>query len=256
MSMFDHYCKYCREFFEFKDGFDSHVQMCAFYHGPKFERERKLDSCKKIPSSENQHILVQYLFNKVEKLEKDVLRLKGLSVTRKRRVILEWLQRPDYPKPSLPFHEWSKTIPVSYEHLKCVFDGDITDGMKRSLTDFFSYSGPFPICCFTQKAGTIYIWTTNEENEESHWTIMSPRDFTRFVNRLSHSFLATFLNWQRENSRIIRSSEENKERNILYMRKINGLGVHYEERRQSELKKWLFQHIARNFEHDIEYDYV
>jgi len=85
---------------------------------------------------------------------------------------------------------------------------------------------------------------------------MSHADFIRFVNRLSHSFLATFLNWQRDNAVMIRSSEENKDRNIQYMRKINGLGKAYEERRQSELRKWLFQHIARNFEHDVEYDYV
>jgi len=256
MSLPDHYCKYCREFFKFKEEFDLHAVGCEWVYGPRYKKERSLDSIKKLPSAQDQYKLIQLLCDKVSKLERDVLRLKGLSVTRKRRVILEWLQRPERHAPSLPFHQWSRTIAVSYEHLKGVFDGDITDGMKRALTDVFSYSGHFPICSFTQKAGTIYLWSTSEDNEEPHWLIMSHADFIRFVNRLSHSFLATFLNWQRDNAVMIRSSEENKDRNIQYMRKINGLGKAYEERRQSELRKWLFQHIARNFEHDVEYDYV
>jgi len=256
MSLFNHHCKYCREFFEFKEGYESHLQMCAFYNGPKFEKERNLDSVKKLPSPQSQHLLVQYLFNKVEKLEKDVLRLKGMSVTRKRRVILEWLQRPDRPKPNLPFHEWSKTIAISYDHLNEVFEGDITDGMKRTLTDVFSYSGPFPICSFTQKAATIYIWNTTEEDDDPRWMIMTQRDFARFISRLSHSILVTFLKWQQDNAHMIRSNELNKERNIQYMRKINGLGQRHEERRQTELKQWIFKHIARDFEHDIEYDYM
>jgi hypothetical protein len=256
MASSENYCKYCCRYFKFKDLYEQHNVTCEFFYRRSRARDRELDGHEKLPTPQEQFKLIQYLTLKVSKLENDVLRLKGLTVTRKRRVILEWLQNSGKPTPTLTFHEWSKTLDVSYEHLNGVFEGDITDGMKRMLVEVFSYEGTAPICCFTQKAGTIYIWSTCEDEPEPHWMVMPHADFVRFVNRLSHTFLRTFLNWQRDNAELIRSSEENKEKNIQYMRKINGLGQAYEERRQSELRKWLFVKIARDFEHDVEYDYV
>jgi len=256
MASSENYCKYCCRYFKFKDLYEQHNVTCEFFYRRSRARDRELDGHEKLPTPQEQFKLIQYLTLKVSKLENDVLRLKGLTVTRKRRVILEWLQNSGKPTPSLTFHEWSKTLDASYEHLNGVFEGDMTDGMKRMLGDVFSYEGTAPMCCFTQKAGTMYIWSTCEEDPEPHWMVMPHADFVRFVNRLSHTFLRTFLNWQRDNAELIRSSEENKEKNIQYMRKINGLGTAYEERRQSELRKWLFVKIARDFEHDVEYDYA
>ena len=50
--------------------------------------------------------------------------------------------------------------------------------------------------------------------------------------------------------------EEAKEANILYMYKINGCGVSYEDRRRSESKRILFQKIAQDFTQNVIYEYL
>jgi hypothetical protein len=52
------------------------------------------------------------------------------------------------------------------------------------------------------------------------------------------------------------SSDEEKDKNVDYMRKINGLGRAYEDRRRSELRKWLFCLLENDFKEMVEWDFV
>ena len=57
----------------------------------------------------------------------------------------------------------------------------------------------------------------------------------------------TFLQWQLENNELIQSSEEEKEKNISYMHKINGLGENYEQKRRNQLKNWIYSSFSKEF---------
>jgi hypothetical protein len=80
----------------------------------------------------------------------------------------------------------------------------------------------------------------NTEDSVVKWRIMTADDFDRWMERLSNRFMQVFLEWQVQNSHIISSSMED-------MRKINGLSRAHEERRRSELRKWLFTYVAKDF---------
>jgi len=280
-----HFCKFCNRYFRFKDLYDQHNITCEYFYRRTRDREREMDTYEKLPSPHDQFKLIQYLVLQVNKLQKEVIKLKGDTISKKRKIILEWLHSPCSPIPMTSFQQWIKLIPVEYTHLLKVFEGDLTDGMKLCLSDYFKKNAAFtgvnmssglgsgvdisvstsasenvtvvPICAFLQKSGTIYIWSDLDvEGGISRWCILSNDEFDKWINRLAHRFLQEFIQWQMDNSERIHSNDEEKEKNIEYMRKINGLGKIYEDRRRSELRKWLFSFLAKDFTHMVDYDFV
>jgi hypothetical protein len=250
------YCRYCNRHFKFKDLCDQHTISCEFLYRSKTQRDRDTDLLESLPTPQEQFKLIQHLMCKVASMEKEILKLKGVSVTRKRKVILEWLNSPSGPKPAMLFNVWGKDTEVSFEHLQSVFEpgNDITDGMKSCLRDYCVKNTPIPICSFTQKSNTLYIWTSDGDNPQ--WRTLDATAYTKWIDRIAHRFLESFLKWQFANAHTIRATEEAKDQNISNMRKINGCGHAHEERRRNELRKWIFSHIAQDFIHNVEYECV
>ena len=60
-------------------------------------------------------------------------------------------------------------------------------------------------------------------------------------------FLQIFLQWQIENSELIQSSQEEKDKNISYMHKMNGLGDVDENKRRNQLKNWIYTSFSKEF---------
>jgi hypothetical protein len=160
--------------------------------------------------------------------------------------------------PSLSLVDWTKETPVSAQHLSVVFSVDLVEGMKTAISAHLdSYRGRVPpICAFHQKPGTLFVYhkprssdPAGHDVEDSvvKWRIMTADDFDRWMERLSNRFMQVFLEWQVQNSHIISSSMEEKEKNLENMRKINGLSRTHEERRRAELRKWLFTYVAKDF---------
>jgi hypothetical protein len=176
-------------------------------------------------------------------------------------MILDWLQSSSNRSiiPSLSLVDWTKETPVSAQHLSVVFSVDLVEGMKTAISAHLdSYRGRIlPICAFHQKPGTVFVYhkprlvdgsdDDNTGDSTVKWRIMTADDFDRWMERLSNRFMQLFLEWQVQNSHIISSSMEEKEKNLDNMRKINGLSRAHEERRRGELRKWLFTYLAKDF---------
>lgn len=252
-----HRCTYCMRQFHFKDLLQRHVATCEFFYRRRRERERDEDMVEILPSAQDQYKVIQYLMMQVATLQQEVKSLKGTALARKKRILMQWLQGMSGPKPDLPFLDWIRTIPVTFDHIEQVFRGDLTDGMKSCIRDWIVGSGQsnheHPLYAFVQKPGTIYVWTVVEDGGFPQWTFLTTELFERWMNRLAHRFLQEFIQWQMVNSETIHATEEGKEQNIEYMRKINGLGASYESRRRSELRKWLYLLLAKEFV-QVEYE--
>ena len=257
-----YYCKYCSRHFRFKDLYDQHNVTCEFFYRKRRVRERENETHEALPTQQEQYKLIQYLALQVTRQQKEIDRLKGSVLQRKRKVILDWLRGSSAPIPTLTFQEWIRTIPVTFDHLEPVFQGDLTDGMKQCLLGYLAtVNGVLPICAFNQKAGTIYIWSSSGSGETDpssppSWRLLDSEEFERWMNRLAHRFLQEYIKWQMANSEKIHSTEEEQEKNIQSMRKINGLGKAHEDRRRSDLRKWLYSALARDFLQCVDYDFV
>lgn len=273
-----YFCMFCSRRFHFKDLFDQHNITCEFFYKSRRDKQRESESTEPLPTAQEQYKLIQFLSLQVNKLQKEVIRLKGSTVVKKRKVILEWLQSGAAPLPTCAFEDWIKQMlgSVSLDDLQCVFRGDLTDGLKNCIKTYISSEtidgNVVPMCAFKQKPGTIYVWckTTVQEVRKQNtaiegvsasmcacaWSMMQVEQFDRWINRLAHRFLQVFIEWQMTNSALIHSCDEEKEKNVDYMRKINGLGRAYEDRRRGELRKWTFCLLERDFKEMVEWDFV
>lgn len=190
------------------------------------------------------------LYDKIAKQQVDIDVLKkekSMNLTRKRKLILEYINKPFWSNPTISFEKWIRTIPISYSDLQHMFNHDVVNGIQHCLKKYCN-TPLLPICCFIQKPNTIYIWTSSEENQPCKWVIMDPTKYKIWMDRMIHQFLQTFLQWQMEHTHIIQSNEEEKEKNLSYMHKINGLGEQYEYRRRQQLRNWIYETFSKEFE--------
>lgn len=249
-------CKYCSRTFQFRDLYERHYYWCEFIWQGARNRLREAESYEQIPNPTDQFHMMQTMLVKIAKLEKEVAQLRNTSLVRKRIAIIQFLEKNTQFLPTISFQEWIRSIPVSFEDLDHVFTVDLIEGMKHSITRLLSSSdgSVLPICSFQQKKDTLYIYsqTTNVETGETikKWVILSPEEWDRWINRFAHKFLQEFIQWQLVNSEKIHSSEQEKEKHVEYMRKINGLGKTYEDRRRGEFRKWLYNQFAKDIQID------
>jgi len=193
---------------------------------------------------------VTKLYDKIAKQQVDIEGLKkekSMNLTRKRKLILEYINKPFWSKPNTTFEKWTRSITISYSDLPHMFNHDVVNGIQHCLQKYCN-TPLLPICCFIQKPNTIYIWTSTEETQTCRWVIMTPIQYKTWLNRMVHQFLQTFLQWQMDNTHMIQSNENEKEKNISYMHKLNGLGEQYENRRRQQLRNWIYETFSRDFE--------
>ena len=244
----NNYCKICDRSFRFKDVYDQHVPTCEFFSKCKKEHDRDTELFENLPSFQEQYKLIQYLTLQVSKLQKEVDALKDTMLIKKRRLIIDWLHSPANYVPTYSFVEWTKLIHVDQDHLQFVFANGLAEGMKQCIHSHLDRVSNAPVRAFTQKPGTLYLFVKDQETEVSSWKMATGEDLDRWMDRLSHRFLQEFIKWQLENADLINSCETEKEKNLEYMQKINGVGKQSEDRRKSEIKKWLYVQLEKNIE--------
>jgi hypothetical protein len=251
-------CIYCQREFRHQDLYAQHFITCQWFFKSRRNRDREIESFETLPSAQDMYRLMQHLALQVSSLQAEVVQLRQITHAKKRKMILEWLQSPSNPSVccSLSFVDWIKQTPVSMEHLQHVFSVDLVEGMKMVISAHLAASSgsAIPIRAFHQKPGTLFVYhkpamvdSITQEDSVLKWRIMTADDFDRWMDRLGTRFLQEFLKWQMENADTIRSSMEEKEKNLDNMRKINGLSKSHEERRRNELRKWLFTRLAVDF---------
>ena len=233
-------CVNCNRQFRFKDLYDQHAVTCDFLFKSRKEKDRETDAFERLPSPHEQYKLIQNLYLQINKLQKEVESMRGQVVVRKRKEIIDFLQSKSNPIPVMTFLEWSKTVVISKEMLETVFVKSLNDGIRESITNFVIIDNP-PIRAFSQKKGTIYIYEKMEgESEKSCWRVLSIDEFDRWIDRIMHKFLQVFVTWQLEHMKVLNSNDEQKDKNLEYMQKINGNGQ-TDDRRKNELRKWFYE---------------
>jgi len=201
---------------------------------------------RQLQSIQNVVYLLQEKCTKQQQQIDELKKEKHMSLSRKRKIILEYINKPFWPKPSTTFETWIRNISINRQDLKHMFEHDLVNGIKHCLERYCNIP-LLPICCFIQKPNTIYIWS-NDISEQPKWILLDTNKYETWLNRMSHLFLQTFLQWQMDNSETLQSNEEEKEKNISYMHKINGLGDKYEKKRHLQLRNWIYDTFSREFE--------
>jgi len=261
-----HYCKYCNRNFTFKDIYDNHALTCAFFYKTKREKERDLESFERLPNPQEMYKLVQHLMNECTHLKREVTKLRTNANMRKTRIVVDWLNSSANPIPNIPFLEWTKQFVASRKYLEHVYLRDLTEGIKMMLDEvLLDKVKVLPIRAFTQKPGRIYVYTIKlkdpvldqDQNQNldqdqdfaiiNEWTSITVPEFEKWIASLSKILLREFCVMQMENKVKIFSNDDEKDKNIIFMMKMNG-GKTSDERRAQDIKKWLFTKIEQDIQ--------
>jgi len=243
-------CRFCDRKFKFKDLYEQHVVTCEYLYQSKNTKDRNIDVIEHLPSAQEQFKLIQHLALQIARVQKEVELLRGNMNIRKKKLVIEWLNSNANPAPLVTFNEWSKLIQINDSHLSTVFSLGLTAGIKKAVESYLEYSSIPPIQAFKQKAGTFYIYDKTEgiDSEESsvlRWRALNTDENDRWIDLIMHKFLQKFIQWQLINMDLSNSCETDKDRFLDYMQKING-GGQTDDRRKSELRKWLFGVLEQN----------
>lgn len=249
-----HTCSYCARTYRLVENYNKHIITCEFFHKSQLQSQDDFQlSVETMPSPREMFLLMRELAHKCSTLEQDVANLKQIVYVRQKKQITEWLNQHRISPSPPSFVEWYETIYITMDHLQRVFDYDLTEGIKYTVGHAIQCSMiRRPISAFSQRSGSIYIYQKQPESEVHGWRVSANEDLERMVHCLERKFLITFVKWQKENQARTAQSEELKDREIMYMIKINGSKITL-ERRTADVKKWMFSHIEENLEKTVEF---
>jgi hypothetical protein len=216
----------------------------------------------KIPSMPELFRLVQELTVKIDKQEKEISRLKNYVQVKQKKVIVDILNSPAHT-PLQTFEQWWRSFKIDDEHLDRVFKYDLNEGIKMVIEQNVNENKKniLPIRCFTQKPNIYYIYSLDDKTNHYMWKNMGQSELEMMLMYLSQEFLRVFLKWKKvhmakeqdESEEYNDQDEDKNAKELMYMMKINGMGTS-PEKRQSEIKKWLFTFLEENAQ-NIEYEY-
>jgi len=242
------YCKYCNHHWKVQRDYDKHLNCCEYFYHLRRNPQPEMDEHGvKIPSAREMFRYMQELSLRLERTEKEVVKLKAQLNTRQKKAIIEWLNQPSQI-PANTFEDWYKACEVNESHVLCVGERDLTVGMQMSINEFLGANSCRPIRTFTQKPNMFYVYSRDGGTEavlpEPRWRIMSNEQMDGMLLHISQLFVREFLKWQKKQSQEEKSERES-EKEILFMMKINGARTPAEKRVQ-EIKKWMFPKLEEN----------
>lgn len=236
----NHSCIYCDRAFRFKDLYEQHRVTCEYFYKEKKEKDREQEIFETLPSPQETYKLIQSLMLKCNQLEKEVGELKRVSNTRIKKKVSESISH----MPSDSWKEWMKRTNINDIHLQRVYKEDLLEGIKYYISDLIRETGANELPFYSSKEtpNILFVYSVFEESSKSHWKKVNANEFEKAINEIAHRFLQEFTKMQNENIDKICSNNEEREKNIVFMMKINTMKT-TTEKRSNEIKKWLISKV-------------
>jgi hypothetical protein len=255
-------CKYCFQKWQKRENMEKHAIMCGFWHRSSKIHEDDYDTTPTV--SELFKVVKEFAY-KCEKLQKRVDQLENRNNTRQKKQILDYLQERPAPISAIDLF---RTFTITREHLEIVFEDDLTAGIKACIKSHIQKHPSFPICAFTQKTNTLYVYDIVSMNDTSEsgaikWHIITTVELDKLISILSFKFLQAFVVWKKENCPKVETeviyelndddehnshnqaaNEQIKQQQQTYMIKINGQRVN-EDKRRNDIKQMLYTNLHK-----------
>jgi hypothetical protein len=239
-------CKICTKEFLTKTKLDHHIPTCTWLHVPRKTKEEETEKIEsRLTDGQRDKMIrdIMYQMNQMQqKMNKMSLELTQLK-TKQRIHILKYLNSPSQLSvlPKETINEWFQNIPISQQHLEQIFMYDFIAGLQLCISDHI-HSSQFlkislPLCAFTQKAKTIYIY------ENVSWSALDTTKMKKLMSILFSRFFQMFLQWEIEQDEYI-STEEGQEKDMVYMKKMMD-GQKENISRINKLFSWMYTLIQK-----------
>lgn len=252
-------CSYCNRQFHTKQNYDKHDTYCKWLHTSNIQKTQEYEAIEKMTEKQKNKLIIdllhkhQVLSAKVDMIQKDFQNLK----TKQRISMTKWLDKSKTPSKS--FLKWIESIPVTQDHLEKVFSNDLLHGVMDSIKEeiaAYKYQNKLlPVYAFTQKNKTLYIYDSIKANvpkridnkDKLCWCLVTTAHLNKAFSILNQKFEDQYKFWQQRHSTLLEQSEEWKEKDMLYVRKVMGM-MDNQSARLTKLKQWLYTQIHLPFQ--------
>ena len=229
-------CIYCGKSYKTKLVLDKHLVLCEVTH--KSKTQINDDDEIVLPSQKQLYQIILELTLKCNRLESKVADLsKYISRKIDKVNIIDYLNNNISLKPYILFDNISETINIEQSDIEYLFHNSFKDTFNTIISKTIYNKSKenqetIPIAAFTEKAGTIYIYTTQSKDSDkntshSSWIIATKEKITRFLNIIQLKMSKALSEWRKQNIQLLNESDS---KSILYDKTFSKLiGVEFKK---------------------------
>jgi len=229
-------CIYCGKSYKTKLVLDKHLVLCEVTHKSKTQINN--DDEIVLPSQKQLYQIILELTLKCNRLESKVADLsKYISRKIDKVDIIDYLNNNIVLKPYILFDNISETINIEQSDIEYLFHNSFKDTFNTIISKTIYNKSKenqetIPIAAFTEKAGTIYIYTTQSKDSDkntshSSWIIATKEKITRFLNIIQLKMSKALSEWRKQNIQLLNESDS---KSILYDKTFSKLiGVEFKK---------------------------
>lgn len=229
-------CIYCGKSYKTKLVLDKHLVLCEVTH--KSKTQINDDDEIVLPSQKQLYQIILELTLKCNRLESKVADLsKYISRKIDKVNIIDYLNNNISLKPYILFDNISETINIEQSDIEYLFHNSFKDTFNTIISKTIYNKSKenqetIPIAAFTEKAGTIYIYTTQSKDSDkntshSSWIIATKEKIIRFLNIIQLKMSKALSEWRKQNIQLLNESDS---KSILYDKTFSKLiGVEFKK---------------------------
>lgn len=236
-----HTCEYCNK--EFRENFNyvRHIRCCQFLSKSTRERNNDIEKIEVVPSNRELLDLIQNLYLRMDRLEKENGKLKHLNNQKKKLSVAEYLN--DLCKPSIMVESWIESLLNTVEKtLDFVFESDLLTGMKSIIDNGLNDFDRIPFATFESQPNVIYRY----DERVNEWTKSTHDDFNKILSKISYHFIVEFVRcWYNTNKTKIDNDEHYKQMYQDYYLKILGGNRLSADSRNNRVRQYFISKIKQ-----------
>jgi hypothetical protein len=230
-------CIYCGKSYKTKLVLDKHLVLCEVSHKSKTQINN--DDEIVLPSQKQLYQIILELSLKCNRLESKVADLSKYINRKIDKVdIIDYLNSNIVLKPSILFDNITETINIEQSDIEYLFHNSFKDTFNTIISKTIYNKSKenqetISIAAFTEKAGTIYIYTTqskdNNDKNTSHssWIVAPKEKIIRFLNIIQLKMSKALSEWRKQNIQLLNESDS---KSILYDKTFSKLiGVEFKK---------------------------
>jgi hypothetical protein len=245
-------CNVCGKSYVRKLSLERHKLLCEFLSKSKHAQKVELQEEPDLPSYAQLVNIVQELAIKYNKQEQEIAEMRKWINKKKKKInIISWLNTHNVPNNT--YVQWAMSLVVS----ETLFEYLIGSTLLQTIQLIFetnlvpSENMVYPIKCFQQKSGYIYIYVSEDEG----WREMTAVEFIKLLRVIQSLLLDRYNEWKLKYAKELEDNERYMEISNKLVGKMLSLPLTPQDHLFTKMKSGLFHYLKTDLKFILEYDF-
>ena len=245
-------CHVCGKSYVRKLSLERHKLLCEFLSKSKHSQKVEIQEEQDLPSYTQLVNIVQELAIKCNKQEQEIAEMRKWINKKKKKInIINWLNTHNIPNNT--YVEWAMSIIVSESLLEFLIGSTLQQTIQLIFETNLvpSETMVYPIKCFQQKSGFIYIYVSEDEG----WREMNSVEFIKLLRVLQSLLLDRYNDWKLKYAKELEDNERYMEISNKLVGKLLSLPLTPQDHMYTKMKSSLFHYLKSDLKSVLEYDF-